>query len=119
MCEHRSVGTYPVGFIEALIDDLRRLGIKAIRSGARKIWLDWPRAEYTFLIWDEEFGWTIEITEDTSHGFTHVRYGLPLHLDAGPAEVALTVGIMRFEPGKIPLQSPRRRTAKPNVRRRP
>ncbi|MEU8358669.1 hypothetical protein AB0C27_21900 [Nonomuraea sp. NPDC048882] len=109
MRKHRPVGTHPVDYIEAVIDGLRTLGMRTIRSGTQKIWLDWPHAEYTHLTWDEEFGWTIEITEDTSHGFTHVRYGLPLDLNAEPADVALTVRIMRFEPGKLPLESPRRK----------
>lgn len=109
----------PDRYIEAVIDDLTTLGIKTIQRGATKIFLSWLGAESTFLTWDEEFGWTIEITEDTNHGFTHVRYGLPLYLNAEPADVALTVGIMLFESDGLDLESPHRNIANPNITRWP
>ncbi|MFD0689174.1 hypothetical protein [Actinomadura fibrosa] len=109
----------PGRYIEAVIDDLTTLGIRAIHCGETKVSLIWPGAQSTFLAWDEEFGWTIEITEDTNHGFTHVRYGLPLYLNAEPADVALTVGITMFESDGLDLESPHRNIANPNITRWP
>ncbi|TDD05244.1 hypothetical protein E1292_17440 [Nonomuraea deserti] len=115
MSKHRPDRTHPVGYFEAVVDDLTTLGIKTIQSGATKVFLSCPGAESTLLAWDDEFGWTIEVTEDTNHGYTHLRYGLPLHLNAEPAEVALTVGITIFESDGSDLEFPRRKTAKPNI----
>lgn len=112
-----STGHFPD--IDAVIDDVTTLGIRTGRrvdrstegsTRAVSVALDirvvgrrWRWAESGSLSWDERTGWSIAITEDTSHGYVYPRYELGLAPDADPAEVALRVAMLFEAEGPEPV----------------
>lgn len=128
--------SHHLGYVNAVVDDLRTLDIKTGKVDDRStdipighvgpteggepkraaviffadamVWRRWRWAESVGLAWDEEFGWTVEVFEDTNHGYTDVTYGLRIDPATEPTEVALRVGTM-LESGDSALEhSPHR-----------